>query len=373
MPEYKFSLEKGSRKFICPACGKKEFVVYVDNAAGAVLSPEVGKCDRLDKCGYHYAPKQFFLNNPGQTQNGVVFIKKPMSAVIAGPNEPTKLDYIDKSLYLPYLDNYDENNFVQFLFGLVPENKDAVWKAVKDYLIGTFPHQYGAFCSLPYIDRNRRICKVKLMRFDIATGKRLKGSFDTSSLSAMLKLGRNYKQTFFGEHLLTGNRKPLAIVESEKTAVIGSIMLPEFVWLASGSKAALSIEKLKRLGPKKLILYPDADGFADWQNMAQEVRKQGFDVRVSNLIETLATDAEKAEKPDIADYLIKTQIEKNRFVNFYNSKLETVLNDEKLFNDFETILDEQIAVRMIAGNLPEAEAEAMVYALDNLREIVLSV
>lgn len=61
------------------------------------------------------------------------------------------------------------------------------------------------------------------------------------------------------------------------------------------------------------------------------------------------------------------------FADFYNAKLEKVLNDEKLFEDFETILDEQKAVLMINGELSESEAESRINNLSNFREIVLSV
>ena len=29
-----------------------------------ILSERVGKCNRLDTCGYHYTPKQYFTDNP---------------------------------------------------------------------------------------------------------------------------------------------------------------------------------------------------------------------------------------------------------------------------------------------------------------------
>ncbi len=46
----------------------------------------------------------------------------------------------------------------------------------------------------------------------------------------------------FGEHLLPMNRgKPVAIVESEKTALVAAYYLPEYVWLASGGKTVASI------------------------------------------------------------------------------------------------------------------------------------
>lgn len=73
-------------------------------------------------------------------------------------------------------------------------------------------------------------------------------------------------------------QKPVAVVEAEKTAVLASICFPEFVWLSVGSKQSLKAEKLKRLSKRKIILYPDADGFALWQEIASQARLQGRQV-----------------------------------------------------------------------------------------------
>ena len=44
------------------------------------------------------------------------------------------------------------------------------------------------------------------------------------------------RQCFFGEHLLTDKTttKTIAIVESEKTAIIAIHFIPDFIWLATG-------------------------------------------------------------------------------------------------------------------------------------------
>ena len=69
MNDFRYQLERyrgrGSR-YVCPQCGRKYvFTRYVDtHNNNTYLSDNVGKCNRLDKCGYHYTPKQYFEDNP---------------------------------------------------------------------------------------------------------------------------------------------------------------------------------------------------------------------------------------------------------------------------------------------------------------------
>ena len=59
--QYKYSLAKKG-KWICPECGQRTFVCYVDEN-GNVLDESVGKCDRADKCAHHYPPREYFQDN----------------------------------------------------------------------------------------------------------------------------------------------------------------------------------------------------------------------------------------------------------------------------------------------------------------------
>ena len=66
---YRYQLERyrgrGTR-YTCPQCGRKyTFTRYIDTENNnKYLSERVGKCNRLDKCGYHYTSKQYFTDNP---------------------------------------------------------------------------------------------------------------------------------------------------------------------------------------------------------------------------------------------------------------------------------------------------------------------
>jgi hypothetical protein len=321
------TLEKyrGTRtRHICPACNSRNcFARYVGDD-GAYISDDCGRCNRESKCGYHRTPKQFFAEK-GISGQGFK-PKRRSQAIYKAPvltETPPTFDFIAPEHLKATLGNYGRNAFVQFLLNLFLDCAGEIQAVLKMYLVGTF-EDYTCF---PSIDRLNRVCRAKLIRFNPATGKRLKGDYDTSSLVRKLRLKEdfNYKQIFFGEHLLPKHPdKPVAIVEAEKTAIIARLCFPEFVWLGSNSKSWLNAARLKRLGNRQIILYPDADGFDQWQSVALDAQRQGLSVVVSNLIESRATAAQKAEGFDLADYLINEQAGINQFNNFvdsYNAKL----------------------------------------------------
>ena len=99
--------------------------------------------------------------------------------------------------------------------------------------------------------------------------------------------------------------KVVALVESEKSALIASGVYPDYVWLATGGKSQLSIDKLKALKGRTVIMFPDVDGFEYWTVKAKEVETIGCKVIVSDLLEKNATDEDRANKIDIADWLIR--------------------------------------------------------------------
>ena len=67
--KYRYRLETYDpkvRKHICPGCGKRTFVRYIDVFGGEYVSTDVGRCDREEKCGYHKTPRDFFAENGGK-------------------------------------------------------------------------------------------------------------------------------------------------------------------------------------------------------------------------------------------------------------------------------------------------------------------
>jgi hypothetical protein len=112
------------------------------------------------------------------------------------------------------------------------------------------------------------------------------------------------RQCLFGGHLLQDKTKPVAIVESEKTAVIASVYLPQFIWLAAGSSEGLSEEKFRVLQGRNVILYPDINSFEKWNKKAYELSHIDR-ISISDLLERKATDEERRQGLDLADYLVQ--------------------------------------------------------------------
>jgi len=105
-----------------------------------------------------------------------------------------------------------------------------------------------------------------------------------------------------------GTSTPIAIVESEKSAIILSELFPDYTWLASGGKTMLNASLFAPLGDRRIILFPDTDEtgetFCLWQGIAQEATKlYKSRIHVSNLLELKATPAQKSAKIDIVDFL----------------------------------------------------------------------
>jgi len=315
MMEYQFTLEKykgRSSRYPCPQCNHlKRFTRYIDTLTGNYLAEDVGRCDRELHCGYHYTPKQFFINNPAGSP-----IKRFSAVHMQVSKIPTKFDLISENILKETLCDYERNNFVKFLqaqFG-ISVTKSLICR----YFIGTWADGRTVFWQ---IDERRQIRTGKLMTYDAVTGKRVK-NLTPSWVHAELKKPNSesfsLEQCFFGEHLLScDSEKLVAIVESEKTAIVASIFKPDSLWLATGGCGNLKFNQLLRAARgRRVELYPDSSKFENWSAKGAEAKRLfNLDLCVSDLLEQHLTDEQKREDYDIADFLLagmKSQIINNR-------------------------------------------------------------
>jgi len=163
------------------------------------------------------------------------------------------------------------------------------------------------------IDIQGKVRTGKIMQYNPDTGRRLKhesGAIDWVH-NKLKKIGTlpedfNLQQCFFGEHLLKlYPEKTVAIVESEKSAIIASAIVSDSVWLSTGQLNGLSIEKAKVLKGRNVILLPDLSGYDKWCIKADEIKLfVECEIKVSTILEDIVTEAQRSKGLDIADYKI---------------------------------------------------------------------
>ncbi|MFM7358921.1 MAG: DUF6965 family protein [Sediminibacterium sp.] len=238
-----------------------------------------------------------------ESEKNESFIKPQRKRYAAIKKE--SITFISPEVYKAKLSPHQPNHFVTFLNNHF--RTEIVSHMIKKYEIGTSNKWQGA-TVFPQIDIAGKVRTGKIMLYSPTTGKRVKEPIDHIDWvhKAVNSPNFNLQQCFFGEHLLRGSSKPVAIVESDKTAVVASYFMPEYVWLSSSGKDGLKADKWNVLKNRTIILWPDLGGAYDlWNEKAQELSMIAT-VTVSDYLEKIATDDERKAGLDIADYLLKS-------------------------------------------------------------------
>ncbi|MBR5705673.1 MAG: hypothetical protein IKX21_06880 [Deltaproteobacteria bacterium] len=349
---YPYALESGQnkQKYTCPACGAAhKFVRYIDTATGKYIADEVGRCDRQESCGYHLKPHEYFAQHPDrageykrlQRNKRPSFVEDytpppapesytipaqsvratyakeaeaeadrqpaaqrwPFSRILRGPgNKDRRAAWICKSAFLSCPES---STLAAYLFNLF--GADTFRAIVQRYYLASWR---GA-AVFWYIDTARRIRTGKAMYYH-DNGHRNKDynpfyMHPIMSAQAALPEGWTLRRCLFGEHLLPMDpAAPVALVESEKTALIAAAATGGGLWLAAGGLHYLNPTSCAALKGRKVVAYPDLGAFDKWQERLREIADiVGFNVILSDLLERNATPEDRAGQLDIADYLTR--------------------------------------------------------------------
>ncbi len=375
MSEYRYTLDKSSRKFICPACHKKRFVRYIDTYTNEYLPEKYGRCDREADCCYHlnpYSNGYAKLINERETKKldnykyqNFTYNKPEFKPE---PEPEPQITYFDPDTFKRTLKGYDKNIFIQNLLcnTLYPFDISDIEKVISMYGLGTITEGYMAGAvTFPFIDKNKNVRTIQVKQFD-KENHTIKTDFlhsiiekeyirNKKELPKWLQLYlKNEKKVtcLFGEHLLSKYpNNPIALVEAPKTAVYCTLYFgfPEnendLLWLAVYNKSSFSFDKIISLKGRFVYVFPDLskDGntFKEWEKKANEFeqRLNGTQFKVFNLLEKIASEADKIKGYDIADFLIKRDWREYRKV--FN-KAKTIEQPE-IIEQRETIKQPEIA------------------------------
>ena len=333
MKNYSLQAYKGvATRHTCPNCGdKRSFAYYVDEE-NMLLHPSVGRCNHESNCGYHYTPKQYFQDHPEcRTSNASSFDEQKRNAKHKStPTEPPKpavigyipIHYVEKSKSM-------QSNFFRFLFTLLgnyygSKSQEVLNRLLDEYRLGATRDGAVIFWQ---IDKNGKVRTGKVMQYNPEDGHRIKEQGAAINwIHCILKKQKvlpedwQLSQCLFGEHLLSlYSDKVVVLVESEKSAIIGSAIFPDYVWLATGGKSQMKEDKLSVLRGRTVLLFPDADGYTEWKQRAESMTY--CKSIVSDLIEKHATPKQKADHIDIADWII-FQIQEGKLMCTANHLVE---------------------------------------------------
>ena len=109
-------------------------------------------------------------------------------------------------------------------------------------------------------------------------------------------------QCLFGAHLLPRfpDRK-VVLVESEKSALIGTAFLPQYLWLSTGGKDVnLKPETLSVLKGRDVTAFPDLDAIEKW---TEKLKPYPY-IKVVPLMRKAAEQYGLPDNADVADWLV---------------------------------------------------------------------
>jgi hypothetical protein len=341
---FKYTLTN-KRRSDCPHCGKGgKYSAYMNTKTGELAPIEFGMCS---SCQESKRPPDNYI------QGESIHVNDDKLGFF-------EADTIDIILFNHYHkpSSYVENNFIEGLEKIFGDEK--VKTVYNQYKLGRF---YDNGIIFPYFYTDNHLCTAKIMWYDdnlnrIHEGKKAypkyfhnliytieKGwghidynNYDIDDDCNDIIIPFKLKLCLFGHHLVINDKqKIICLVESEKTAVIMSIVLPEYIWVACAGKNMIQDYKFLFFTGRKCLAFPDLSEddnvYQYWfEKLTYYNRKYGYDFEIVDYYsDFLQNDNElikycKCEgKFDIADFVLHFNTN-NVYTDFINNKLKITLN-----------------------------------------------
>ena len=261
-------------------------------------------------------------------------------------NETERRGYENNTAYLSHMSTLctrtrsDKNHLARWLATQFPEEQVA--EVLARYRTGSTRDGRIIYWQ---IDHRGQVRAGKVMAYDLDGHRRKEGNGNVCWVHSIKIDGIRFDemlapQCLFGEHLLSesttdftdftdykmdgsstqgeknpsnpcnpwseNNPREIGVVESEKTALIMSILKPDTVWLATGGKQNLKAAMLTPLIGLDVALYPDADALHQWYTRAVELnRTLGTRLHIPTWYYNLMDyDEARAQGLDLADVVL---------------------------------------------------------------------
>ena len=250
-------------------------------------------------------------------------------------------EYCKRMSTLCHKSRSDRNNLARWLCTQFPEEQVA--EVLARYRTGSTRDGRIIYWQ---IDEHGQVRAGKVMAYDLDGHRKKDGKVNVCWVHSMKIDGIRFDemlapQCLFGEHLINvdvnanDNCHPedihreaqstlsfssslalqaatlplVMLVESEKTALIMSLVCPDRVWLATGGKANFKESMLAPLIGLEVTVYPDADALHDWYTRAVEMnRTLGTHLHIpTGYYNLMDHDEARREGWDLADILLREE------------------------------------------------------------------
>ena len=325
---YPYTLQRyqgRATRYTCPACQKPHcFTRYLDTTTSELLDDTYGRCNHELNCGYHRSPYQDKpLKSLAYPPSWQASITQPgagaiSTAWLAPPKVYTiPAEVLEQSVQPSHYHNNALAKLLRNQLG-VGDADDLLHR----FQLGTSAYWPGA-CVFWLLDEYGRIRGGQVVLYD-ETGHTVKIPYrhtrwvHTAQTERYQQLGMPVP-TWLADYTAYGQKspclfglpqlrtapasQPVAIVESAKTAMLATFYMPQFVWLATMGLGNLTEERLRPLKGREIWLYPDAGAFDNWSRKGTDLRRLGYDITVSDLLEKVVTPAEQEAGLDLGDIL----------------------------------------------------------------------
>lgn len=305
-------LSYSTKRIKCPECGARRGFAPIQGELGA------GKCFA---CGLFKPPKNA---NNGHSE--------PFK------NEPQNDKYISEFQVMASQADLKKNNFAAGLIELgIPIYHLQRWDIGngKNGTVFFYRNIHGKYIN----------AKVIVYKDDLHRDKNIPPRF-------MFSKAQGYKQCLFGEWQLQGAKlnQPILLVESEKTAIVGSFAMLNKIWIATGGATGLTKEKALILKNRSVYIVVDSDEAG--RNSA--IKTENILKEICRNVKIIDLFHDKKTGQDIADYLVAR-------LKAIKSKIKTM--PDKIREQFE----ERAAIMEYCAGLSRYEAELQ--TLNNMESV----
>jgi hypothetical protein len=250
--EYKFN-PKRNYKIVTPCCNRTnkdgKFTNYLN------LPDKYGYCH---SCGKKTVPPPVYKdqNENEFTWNSIQSRFEKHDGIYKSysncnnpiPVSKAPIKYINETKIWERFHHNPENNLLTYLRKKYGSEKV---EAVKEYyVIGTTIDGGTIFWN---INSDLKVQKAKICYYN-QNGKR------TNKFKVLYKNEDSYYACLFGAHLVYDGIKGIKtviLVESEKTAIVGGLLMTDYVWVSYGGINGLTEEKTKCLIGHTVVIIPD--------------------------------------------------------------------------------------------------------------------